>query len=200
MQRRHPRKPLAAALAVIGILLTSGCFYSDTPLLAPDQYAQPIRAGLWENLQPMSADEWARMSDRQRQDNDCREIAGEKFCGQRVQVTASADGSYQLAWEGEDTVDRVQFAPLSADNFIIQQVLDGGSADYALATKLSPEQFEVRLPDCRRDVYLQAYAAPEEGSSIKCRIADPLRLRQLLTEYLARSPAQDAKLFLRIGE
>jgi hypothetical protein len=199
--KRYPAQRIPAAfLAVVGALFTSGCFYSDAPLLTSSQYVQPMRAGLWENLKPMPDSEWASMSEQDRQNNDCRMESGQAVCGERVHLRPIADGSYQLDWKGEDTTDRAEFAALDADHFIVEQVLEDGRAEYALATKLSPDAFEIRLPDCVSDRYLHAYAPPAEAGARECRVADRQTLDRLFAEYQAKSSSEDAKLYRWIGE
>ncbi len=194
------RKLFGTLLAISGILLSSGCFYSDAPLLTQSEYVRPIRAGLWENLVPVPDREWAAMTSRERSGKHCRAISARRYCGQRVRISTSPDGSYRLTWDGEKAVDRVVMAALAVDKFIVAQDSGNGSAEYALATQSSPASFTIRMPDCDRDGYLRAYALPAEDASSKCRIVDRRRLLELFAEYMTKSSPADAKVFRRIGD
>ena len=194
------RKLFGTCLAVIGSLLSSGCVYSDAPLLTRSEYVQPIRAGLWENHVPVSAQEWEAMTSRERTGKHCRANSAQRYCGQRVRISANTDGSYRLAWEAEKTVDLVVLVKIAANDFIVEQVSDNGSAEYALATQSSPDEFMVRTPDCEKDRYLRAFAVPAEDTSSKCRIIDRRRLLDLFTDYLTKSSPADAKAFRRIRD
>jgi hypothetical protein len=194
------RKLFGRSLAVIVILLSSGCFYSDAPLLTPSEYVQPIRAGLWENTVPVTAREFGEMTPREKTGKHCRTVSAQRYCGQRVRISASSDGSYRLAWEGEKAVDRVVLAAIAANAFIVAQDAGNESAEYALVTQASPGEFMIRMPDCERDSYLRPYAPPAEASSSRCRIVDRRKLLELFTDYMGKSSPADAKRFWRIGD
>jgi hypothetical protein len=140
------------------------------------------------------------MSPEEKMENHCRTTSGNFYCAQRVRIEAAPDRSYKLNWEGENGADFVAVAPLIGDHFIVQQVAGDGSAEYALATKSSPDAFTIRLPDCDRDHELRAYAAPAENASSRCRISDRQALDKLFTHFLDGPSSAEAKLFRRIGE
>jgi hypothetical protein len=197
MRRRRLFSGLLAALAV---LATSGCFYSEKPLLARSEWAQPIRGGLWESLVPMAEPEWKGMPETDKAANHCRLVGGAPFCAERMRITALPDKAYQLRGDGEDDFDAFQMAPLSGGDFIVQQVETDGSAEYALASKATPDSFSIRLPSCERDTYLHRFAMPDEPGSSRCKVADRAGLGSLFADYRAKSSEADAKVYRRIGD
>lgn len=188
------------AIAAVAALATSGCFYSDVPLVASADFVQPIRAGLWESLVPVGDAAWTRMPDTEKATNFCRTIGRDHFCAERLRITLLADRTYRLQWQGEADIETVQFAVLSADSYIVQQVSDDRSAEYALAMNTSPDAFAMSLPRCDRDSYLHAYAPPLTQGSSRCRVPDRASLEKLFTEYLGKLPAQEARIYRRIGD
>jgi hypothetical protein len=190
----------SGSVAVLAVLLTSGCFYSDKPLLARSEYVQPIRGGLWESLAPVATAEWRTMSKAERTANHCRTINSKPYCGERVRITALPDKGYQLRDDGKDDFDAFQLARLSGDDFIAQQLHDDGSAEYALATTIGADQFALRLPTCSRDTFLHVYAPPAEPGSSKCLVADRARLGKLFNDYRAKPLLGEEKVYRRIGD
>jgi hypothetical protein len=190
----------SGSIAVLAVLLTSGCFYSDKPLLTFSESSHPIRGGLWENLAPVATAEWRTMSEAEKTANHCRMIDNKPYCGEQVRIVQLKGRQYRLYEDGKDDFDTFQLAWLSGDDFIAQQLHDDGSAEYALASKIGADQFSLRLPSCSRDTFLHVYAPPVEPGSSKCLVADRERLGKLFTDYRAKPLLGEEKVYRRIGD
>lgn len=189
-----------ATMAGAAILALSGCFYSDTALIAAGERVQPVDPGLWERLVPFADDDWAKLTAEERQAGHCRRFEAANYCSERVAVAAGPDGSYRVTFAGDDEASAVAFAKLSGNRFIVEQNDEGERFYYALAIRKSAGRFDIVLPDCDRDRALHAYAPPTKASAAECLVADRQRLTGLFGAFASQARAAKPQIYLKVAE